>query len=132
MLAQPTLEKLVNLRLEGMLQAFKEQMETPACEGMSFEERLGLMVDRELTLRDDKRLVNRLRMAKLRLNACVEDLDFSQPRGMDKSVVMSLASCRWIGTHDNCLIVGPTGAGKSYLACALGQRACREGYRVCI
>jgi hypothetical protein len=106
MLAQPTLEKLVNLRLEGMLQAFKEQMETSACEGMSFEERLGLMVDRELTLRDDKRMVNRLRMAKLRLNACVEDLDFSQPRGMDKSVVMSLASCRWIGTHDNCLIVG--------------------------
>jgi len=88
------------------------------------------MVDREMTMRDDKRMVNRLRMAKLRLNACVEDLDFSQPRGMDKSVVMSLASCRWIGTHDNCLIVGPTGAGKSYLACALGQRACREGYRV--
>jgi DNA replication protein DnaC len=130
MLSQPTLEKLTSLRLEGMLQGFKEQMETPACQSLSFEERLGLLVDRELTLRDDKRLVNRLRMAKLRLNACVEDLDFTQPRGMDKGVVMDLAACRWIGSHDNCLIVGPTGAGKSYLACALGHRACREGHRV--
>jgi DNA replication protein DnaC len=130
MLAQPTLEKLTHLRLEGMLQAYKDQLGISECQGMSFEERLGLLVDRELTNRDDKRLVNRLRMAKLRMNACVEDLDFGQPRGLDKGVVMNLAGCKWIGTHDNCLIVGPTGAGKSYLACALGHKACREGYRV--
>jgi DNA replication protein DnaC len=130
MLAQPMLEKLAGLRLEGMLSAFKEQAETEACQSLSFEERLGLMVDRELTVRDDKRLFNRLRMAKLRLNACMEDLDFKEPRGLDKSQVLSLAGCRWITSHDNCLIVGPTGAGKSYLACALGHQACRQGYRV--
>jgi len=129
-LAQPMLEKLGRLRLEGMLQALKEQMEVAECQGMSFEERLGLLVDREATVRDDKRLTNRLRIAKLRLNACLEDLDFSQPRSLDKAQMMDLASCRWIRTHDNCLVVGPTGAGKSYLACALGHQACREGWRV--
>jgi DNA replication protein DnaC len=130
MLAQPMLEKLGSLRLEGMLQALREQMELPECQGMSFEERLGLLVDRETTSRDDKRLVNRLRMAKLRMNACLEDMDFSQPRGLDKGLVMSLAGCKWVGSHDNCLVVGPTGAGKSYLACALGHQACRAGWRV--
>jgi DNA replication protein DnaC len=130
MLAQPMLEKLSHLRLEGMLSAFKEQAQDENCREMNFEERFGLLVDREMTVRDDKRLTNRLRMAKLRLNACVEDLDFKEPRGLDKSQVMSLATCRWIGSRDNCLIVGPTGAGKSYLACALGHQACRQGHRV--
>ena len=130
MLAQPMLEKLSDLRLEGMLTAFKEQKENKEFKSLSFEERLGLLVDREMTVRENKKLKSRLRTAKLRLNACVEDLDFKQPRGMDKGQVMSLASCRWISDHDNCLIVGPTGAGKSYLACAFGQKACREGHRV--
>jgi len=130
MLVQPMLEKLFHLRLEGMLTAFKEQQHNENCRGMSFEERFGLLVDREMTVRDDKRLTNRLRMAKLRLNACLEDLDFQVPRGLDKSQVMALGSCRWILDHDNCLIVGPTGVGKSYLACALGHQACRQGYRV--
>ena len=124
------LEKLSALRLGGMLTGFKEQMENKEFKSLSFEERLGLLVDREMTVREKKKLANRLRTAKLRLNACVEDLDFKQPRGLDKGQVMSLASCRWISDHDNCLIVGPTGAGKSYLACAIGQKACREGYRV--
>jgi len=130
MLAQPMLEKLSALRLGGMLTGFKEQMENKEFKSLSFEERLGLLVDREMTVRENKKLANRLRTAKLRLNACVEDLDFKQPRGLDKGQVMSLASCRWISDHDNCLIVGPTGVGKSYLACAIGQKACREGYRV--
>jgi DNA replication protein DnaC len=130
MLAQPMLEKLSDLRLEGMLMGYKEQMENKNCKSLSFEERLGLLVDREMTIRENKKLKSRLRAAKLRLNACVEDLDFKQPRGLDKSQVMALASCRWISDHNNCLIVGPTGAGKSYLACALGQKACRESYRV--
>jgi DNA replication protein DnaC len=130
MLAQPMLEKLAGLRLEGMLSALKEQMENKDYQSLSFEERFGLMVDREMTAREDKRLTNRLQTAKLRLNACVEDLDFKQPRGMDKGQIMALASCRWISDHDNCLVVGPTGAGKSYLACALGHKACREGHRV--
>jgi DNA replication protein DnaC len=130
MLSQPVLEKLADLHLEGMLSALKEQMENKDCQSLSFEERLGLIVDREMTAREDKRLTNRLQTAKLRLNACVEDLDFKQPRGMDKGQIMALASCRWISDHDNCLIVGPTGAGKSYLVCALGHKACREGHRV--
>jgi len=130
MLAQPTLEKLSDLRLEGMLSGFKEQMENKKYHSLSFDERFGLLVDREMTVRDNKRLRSRLGTAKLRLNACMEDVDFNQPRGLDKGQVMSLASCGWVKDHDNCLIVGPTGAGKSYLACALGQKACREGYRV--
>ncbi len=130
MLAQPMFEKLSALHLEGMLLAFKEQIENKDCKSLSFEERLGLMVDREMTTREDKKLTNRLQTAKLRLNACIEDLDFKQPRGLDKGQVMALASCRWISDHDNCLVVGPTGAGKSYLACAFGHKACREGHRV--
>lgn len=130
MLAQPMLEKLSALRLEGMLTGFKEQMENKEFKSLSFEDRLGLLVDREMTTRENKKLKSRLCTAKLRLDACVEDLDFKQPRGMDKGQIMSLASVRWISDHDNCLIVGPTGAGKSYLACAFGQKACREGYRV--
>jgi DNA replication protein DnaC len=130
MLAHPMLEKLSDLRLEGMLTAFKEQIENKNCKSLSFEERLGLLVDREMTVRENKKLKSHLRTAKLRLNACMEDLDFKQPRGLDKGQIMSLASCRWISDHDNCLIVGPTGAGKSYLACAFGQKACREGHRV--
>jgi len=130
MLAQPLLEKLAHLRLDGILSGLKEQLQNQACKEMSFEERFGLLVDREMTARDDKRLTNRLLMAKLRLNACIEDLDFKEPRGLDKGQIMALASCRWISDHDNCLIVGSTGVGKSYLACALGHKACREGYRV--
>ncbi len=130
MLTQPMLEKLSLLRLEGMRTAFHEQMDNKEFHSLSFEERLGLLVDREMTIRENRRLTSRLGMAKLRLHACVEDIDFRQPRGLDKAQIMSLASCRWIADHDNCLIAGPTGVGKSYLACAIGQKACREGYRV--
>ena len=130
MLAQPDVGKVIRLTFGRNADGFKEQMGNKEFKSLSFEERLGLLVDREMTARENKKLKSRLRTAKLRLNACVEDLDFKQPRGLDKGQVMSLASCRWISDHDNCLIVGPTGAGKSYLACALGQKACREGYRV--
>jgi DNA replication protein DnaC len=130
MLHQPTLDKLSELKLIGMLKAYQEQHQLPDCQDLSFEERLGLLVDRELTERANRRLSTRLRFARLRQDACLEDIDFRHPRGLDRTVILALADCRWVGHHDNCLIVGPTGAGKTYLACALAQQACRESYSV--
>ena len=130
MLKQPTLEKLQSLKLTGMLKAYTEQMEMPDCEPLAFDERFGLLLDREACERDNRRLTYRLRKAKLRLAACLEDIDYRLPRGLEKSAMLSLASCGWIRTHDNCIITGPTGAGKTYLACALGQKACREDHSV--
>lgn len=130
MLNHPTLEKLQNLKLTGMLKALNEQMQMPDCETLGFEQRLGLLVDREMIERDNRRLKTRLTKAKLRQNACIEDIDYRHPRGLDKSLMLSLASCQWIRKHHGCIITGPTGAGKTYLACALGQKACREGYSV--
>jgi len=130
MLTNPTLEKLQDLKLTGMLKAYTEQREMPECEALAFEERFGLLLDREACERDNRRLSYRLHKAKLRLAACLEDIDYRHPRGLDKAVMLSLASCGWIRTHDNCIITGPTGAGKTYLACALGQKACRDGYSV--
>lgn len=130
MLNHPTLEKLHELNLHGMLAALREQMNMPECESLGFEERLGLLVDREATDRENRRLAARLKRAKLRQNAAIEDIDYRHPRGLDKSTVLALASCKWIRNHQNCIITGPTGAGKSYLACALAQKACREGFSV--
>ncbi len=128
MLIHPTIEKLETMRLTGMAVALKEQMEMDDIKDMSFEERLGLLIDREAVFRETRRLKTRLRKAKLRQNACIEDIDFRYPRGLDKSLVTRLADCQWIKSHDNLIITGPTGAGKSYLACAFAQKACREGH----
>jgi DNA replication protein DnaC len=112
MLTHPTLDKLQALRLTGMYQALMEQMHHPTITELSFEERLGLLVDRELTARDARRLKTRLRAAKLRQHACIEDLDYRQPRSLDKSVMTSLATCQWVRDRYNVLITGPTGIGK--------------------
>ncbi len=128
MLTHPTLDKLQALRLSGMLKALSEQMQMPDISDLSFEERLGLLVDREMTERHDRRLKTLLRQAKLRLNASIEDLDYRHPRGLDKSLFISLASCQWVRDRRNILITGPTGVGKTWIACALGQTACRQGY----
>jgi DNA replication protein DnaC len=128
MLAHPTLEKLESLRLTGMLTALQEQMAMDDINDLSFEERLGLLVDREAVYRESRRLKTRLRKAKLRHDAAVEDIDFRQPRGLDKSLVMRLADCSWLRNHENLIITGPTGVGKSYLACAFAQKACRTGF----
>ena len=130
MLNHPTLEKLAALKLTGMLKALEEQMQMSEAQGLSFEERLGLLVDREMLERQNRQLTNRLMKAKLRQTAVLEDIDWRAPRGLDKSVVLALGSCQWIAQHRNCLIIGPTGVGKSWLACALGHTACREGYSV--
>jgi DNA replication protein DnaC len=95
---------------------------------LSFEERFGLLVDREKTEREDRRLKIRLQKAKLRHNASMEDIDFNHPRGLDRQLILSLSSCEWLKAHHNVFIMGPTGIGKSYLACAIAHKACREGY----
>ncbi len=127
MLHHPTIEKLTTLRFTGMALALQEQLEMDHLEDMTFEERLGLLLDREQVVRETRRLTTRLRKAKLRHDACVEDIDFRYPRGLDKSIVIKLSSCQWVRKHQNLIITGPTGVGKSYLACAFAQKACREG-----
>jgi DNA replication protein DnaC len=128
MLTHPTLDKLEALRLAGMAKALKEQWQMADLDDLTFEERLGLLVEREAALRENRRMQTRLRKAKLRQNASVEDIDFRHARKLDKSLVVRLAGCEWIKNRQNLLITGPTGVGKSYLACAFAQKACREGY----
>jgi len=130
MLTEPTMEKLRTLKLYGMCSALELQMSSSEYKDLSFEERLGLLVDREFTDRQNRQLQSRLKQAKLRQQACVEDIDFRHPRGLDKSLFLSLSACQWIRDHLNILITGPTGVGKSFLACALGHRACMEGFKV--
>ena len=128
MMYHPTLEKLQQLKLTGMLHALQEQEAIPDVSAMPFEERLGLMVDRELTERGNRRMQTRLRMAKLKQGAALEDIDFKSTRGLDRSLIMKLAGCEWVANHLNVLITGATGVGKTWLACALANKACREGY----
>ncbi len=129
MLKQPTIEKLNELRLFGMARALEEQNRCADYDDLSFADRLALLVGQESAERDGNRLRLRLKQAKLRLTAAIEDVDFRHARGLDKSLVLSLAGCQWIREHHNVLVTGPTGVGKSYLACALAHKACREGYR---
>lgn len=128
MLLHPTLEKLTTLRFTGMAAALDEQMQMNSLEGLGFEERLGLLLDREMAVRQTRAMNTRLRKARLRQDGCIEDIDFRHPRGLDKSLVMRLADCQWIKERNNLIITGPTGVGKTYLACAFAQKACREGY----
>jgi DNA replication protein DnaC len=129
-LTQQTLDKLHALRLPALAEAFQQQMRKPDYADLSFEERVGLMVEAEWTRREQRKLSRRLKSAHLRHQASVEDIDFRAPRGLDRSVVLSLGSCGFIRDHLNILITGPAGVGKSYLACALGERACRSGFSV--
>ncbi|MEJ2292753.1 MAG: IS21-like element helper ATPase IstB [Deinococcales bacterium] len=128
MLTHPTLEKLHALRFAGMALAFEEQLRTPDIAELGFEERLGFLVDREMTVRDDRRLKIRLRKARLPQNACVEDINYRHRRGLDRSLMQSLIDNRWISHKQNLLITGKTGVGKSWLASALAHKACRDGF----
>jgi DNA replication protein DnaC len=128
MLNQHTLERLRKMRLDGLADAFLGQMQDTRFDSLSFSERFGMMVDAEWTFRDSRRLRRLLKEAKLRIAACVEDIDWRQQRGLDKGVILQLANCDWIRARHNVLIEGPTGAGKTYLACALANAACRQGF----
>ncbi len=128
MLTHPALDKLRTLKCTGMAAALTEQMTLPDSDALSFEERLGLLVDRELTERHNRRTANRLRRARLKQQATLENIDYHHPRGLDKALMQSLASCQWLRDHLNILITGPTGVGKTWLACALAHSACRQGY----
>jgi DNA replication protein DnaC len=123
----PTIETLRRLRLTGMAKALEEQQGLPDCDRL-FDERLA--IDREAVERDNAALAQRLRLAKLRQAACLEDVDYRTPRGLDRSLIHSLASGRWLHEHNNVLILGPTGSGKSFLACAIGNQAARGGFSV--
>jgi DNA replication protein DnaC len=130
MLTEPTLDKLKELSLYGMADTYVEQRRRPSDNGLSFEDRFGLLVDAEWMLRQNKRLKRRLTEAKLRLsNAAVEDVETAAARGLERAVLLRLSSCVFIKDQLNILITGPTGTGKTFLACALAQQACRKGYR---
>jgi DNA replication protein DnaC len=128
MLENPTIDGLHALRLPAMAKGLAEQRERPDYEALSFEERLGLLVDRELTERQGRRLERSLKIAKLRTTAVIEDVDFRRPRGLDRSQVLGLAESHWVASHHCVVIVGPTGVGKTFLACALAHAAIRQGY----
>jgi DNA replication protein DnaC len=130
MLTHPTHERLIALGLTGMAKAFEEQRRLPDLDALSFEERIGLLVDREAAERDTKRLTARLKFAALRQNACVEDVDWRTPRGIDRAVFARLVVGDWIDRHENVLITGAAGLGKSWIACALGHKACRDNRSV--
>jgi DNA replication protein DnaC len=130
MMLHPTIESLKRLRLFGMVRALEEQQQTTEWKGLSFEERLGLLVDRERIEQDNRSMTARLRRARLGQQATIEDVDMRAGRGLDRAVFASLATCSWVSLHQNVLITGATGVGKSWLACAFGHRACREGHSV--
>jgi DNA replication protein DnaC len=128
MLLQHTIDRLRELRLSGMADAADEQQGLPDVQSLAFEDRFALLVDREAAFRENRRLTRLLRQARFRLPACVEDLSFNASRGLDRSVVLRLAACDWIRRSQVVLITGATGTGKTFLACALGQAACRNGH----
>jgi len=130
MLSQQTIEQLRTLKLTGMLDALEQQRSQPETHELAFEQRLALLVERELLHRENRRLARLLKAARLRLPACVEDIDYRHRRGLDKARMAGLASCDWVRQSHNLCITGPTGCGKTWLACALGNQACRQGLSV--
>ena len=127
MLIQPTLDKLNALKLHGMAIALSEQMTHGAAQGLSFEERTALLLDREILYRENRRMTRLLQLAQFKQRAALEDLDYRTRTGLDRSQLASLASCDWIRANQHILIQGATGSGKTFLACALAHQACRNG-----
>jgi len=130
MLTQQTLDKLYDMKLTAMAEAFAQQLAQPDLGELSFEDRFAMIVDRQWTFKEDRRMNRLLTTAKLRDSACIENIDFKTPRGLDKSLVIRLAGSDWIKKAQNVIILGPTGAGKTYLACAIANSACRSSYPV--
>jgi DNA replication protein DnaC len=129
MLNQPTFDKLCAMRMRGMAEALQQQMQEPDIHQLSFEERFGLLIDRQWDWRQNRALERRLRNARLQGTACVEDIDYRTPRGLDRAVVRSLTQhSAWVEAHQNLFLLGPTGIGKTWLARAIAQKACRDGH----
>jgi DNA replication protein DnaC len=130
MLLQPLLDKLIQLRLPAFRDGLQEQLNNPKYAELTFEERLVLLVDRECTSRHDRRIQRRVKQAGFPQPACIEDLDLSASRGLDRRFILELSQCTWLVSHLNALVLGPTGAGKTYLLCSLGLSACRNDFSV--
>jgi len=130
MLTQQTLHKLNEMKLYGMGKGFEEQMASAVTQGLAFEERFGILVDQEQTYRENQRLKRLLKFAKLKASACVEDIDYTHNRGLDKGHMATLKTSDWISRGFNLIVTGPTGCGKTWITCALGNQACRHGLTV--
>jgi DNA replication protein DnaC len=130
MLNQPTLEKLQTMKLHGMADAFRAQLETTDTSQLSFEERFAMLVDQQWLWKENRALARRLRAAKLKERGVIEDIDYQHPRGLDRKLIRTLASSEWVRQHQNLLLIGPTGIGKTWLGCALAQKACRDGFTI--
>jgi DNA replication protein DnaC len=128
MLLQPTLAKMHEMKLSPMAEAFSRQIQEPQLATLAFEERVGMMIDAEYSARQERKITRRLQVAKLRQAASLEDIDWQSPRGLDRQQVLSLGTGGFIREHQNLLITGATGVGKSWLACAFAERACRGGF----
>jgi DNA replication protein DnaC len=129
MLNEPTKTKLYAMKLNGMAEAYDEQCSQSSVTELGFEERFGMLVDRQWLWKENRALATRLNYAKLRQSACFEDLDFTEARGLKRALTDQLGTCEWVRQHQNLIITGPTGCGKTFVACALAHKACREGYR---
>jgi DNA replication protein DnaC len=130
MLNQPTLEKLQTMKLHGMAEAFRAQLETTDASQLSFEERFAMLVDQQWLWKENRALSRRLRLAKLKERGVIEDIDYQHPRGLDRKLIRTLASSEWVRQHQNLLLIGPTGIGKTWVGCALAQKACRDGFTI--
>jgi len=128
MLTQPTLDRMNAMKMFFMVDAFQRQLASTQSSALSFEERLGLLIDAEWSGREQRKLDQRLRTARLRHSASIEDVDFKAHRGLSRDLVLALGRGDWLRERQNLLITGPTGVGKSYLACAFAERACRSGF----
>ena len=129
MLNEPTMQKLYAMKLNGLAEAYEEQRRQPKMASMSFDERFAMLVERQWVWKENRALATRLRHAALKEQACIEDLDYRGARGLKRAVIDQLSSGDWLQYHQNVLVTGKTGTGKTFLACALAQKACRNGYR---
>jgi DNA replication protein DnaC len=130
MLNEQTMTKLFSMKLNGMADAYEQQRQQPQVGDLSFEERFGMLVDSQWHWKEDRALRTRLRSAKFKLAALIEDVDYRAARGLKRAQITQLQNSEWVGYHQNAILTGPTGTGKTFLACALGHKACRDGYRV--
>jgi DNA replication protein DnaC len=129
-LNQPTIEKLHTMKLHGMADAFRAQIETADASQLGFEERFAMLVDQQWLWKENRALTRRLQSARLKERGVIEDIDYQHPRGLDRKLLRTLSASEWVRQNQNVLLIGPTGIGKSWLACALAQKACRDGFSV--